>query len=390
MALPASLAISASGLSKRYAVPRSAGGWVDALRDVTFQARAGEALGLIGPNGAGKSTLLRILSRVTRPSAGHVDVYGRVGALLEVGTGFHPELTGRENTYLSGAILGMSKRAVRERFDEIVGFAELERFIDVPVKHYSSGMYARLGFSVAAHLRPSILIVDEVLAVGDLAFQAKCLAHMHHLTSDGTTVLFVSHNLLAVADLCERALVMDGGRLTFDGGSRDAIAAYRRAVVEASTDRLADVHERSAQLRINGRPEVDVLEVEPNEQFRVDITIERQSASPVVDVVLNLVVESPDGRVAMHLRSNMGAGSLRLGAGATILSAVIDELPLGPGSYWLWLRVVGLDPREPLLLDTDRVALTVAGDQGLDTILWPRHRFEDSVEVTATRPVTTR
>src|SRR5262245_35512040 len=174
--------VVSAGLSKRYRVPSTEAGYVDAVNDVSFEINQGEAVGLIGRNGAGKSTLLRILSRVTRPTAGYVDVYGTVGALLEVGTGFHPELTGRETTYLSGAILGLSKRDVQARFEEIVAFAEVGPFIDEPVKHYSSGMYARLGFAVAAHLRPSILIVDEVLAVGDLPFQAKCLALMHSLS----------------------------------------------------------------------------------------------------------------------------------------------------------------------------------------------------------------
>ncbi len=184
-----------------------------ALEDVTFQAPAGEVLGIIGRNGAGKSTLLRILSRITRPTKGRVTIRGRVGSLLEVGAGFHPELTGRENVFLNGAILGMSRNEIRRKFDEIVSFAEVERFLDLPVKQYSSGMYMRLGFAVAAHLDPDILLVDEVLAVGDVAFQKKSLGKMSGLANSGRTILFVSHNLPAVKSLCRSAVLLDQGRI---------------------------------------------------------------------------------------------------------------------------------------------------------------------------------
>src|SRR5437899_3493704 len=177
-----------------------------ALNDVSLQVGEGEVLGLIGRNGSGKTTLLKILSRITRPTSGWAEIHGRVGSLLEVGTGFHPELTGRENTYLSGAILGMSKREIARKFDEIVAFAEVEKFIDTPLKHYSSGMQMRLAFAVAAHLEPEILLVDEVLAVGDAAFQKKCLGKMGEVADQGRTILFVSHNLAAVTHLCTRAI----------------------------------------------------------------------------------------------------------------------------------------------------------------------------------------
>src|SRR6516225_6241884 len=188
-----------------------------ALRDIGLEVHEGEVLGLIGRNGAGKTTLLKILARITRPTEGWAEVHGRVGSLLEVGTGFHPELTGRENTFLSGAILGMSRREITRKFDEIVAFAELEKFIDTPVKHYSSGMYVRLAFAVAAHLEPEILLVDEVLAVGDMAFQKKCLGKMDDVSRHGRTILFVSHNMATIINLCTRALVLDRGRLAFEG-----------------------------------------------------------------------------------------------------------------------------------------------------------------------------
>ena len=202
-----------------------------ALDDVSFDIEAGSAYGIIGRNGAGKSTLLKILSRITRPTRGQVEVRGRVGSLLEVGTGFHPELTGRENIFLNGAILGMRRREIVRQFDAIVAFAETEAFLDVPVKRYSSGMYVRLAFAVAAHLEPDILIVDEVLAVGDAAFQKKCLGKMGDVTrQDGRTVLLVSHNLVAVTGLCTRAMLLDQGRLVSEGSVQAVAADYMRSL----------------------------------------------------------------------------------------------------------------------------------------------------------------
>ncbi|RME47458.1 MAG: ABC transporter ATP-binding protein, partial [Chloroflexi bacterium] len=190
-----------------------------ALRDVSFEVKRGEVVGIIGRNGAGKSTLLKILSRITEPTSGRAEIHGRVGSLLEVGTGFHPELTGRENIYLNGAILGMRKREIDRKFDEIVAFAEIEKFIDTPVKRYSSGMYVRLAFAVAAHLEPEILLVDEVLAVGDAAFQKKCLGKMGDVAKEGRTVLFVSHNMAAITSLCQRAIWLEEGKIKEDGSA---------------------------------------------------------------------------------------------------------------------------------------------------------------------------
>jgi lipopolysaccharide transport system ATP-binding protein len=197
-----------------------------ALRDVSFEIQRGEVVGLIGRNGAGKSTLLKILSQITEPATGQVTMYGRVGSLLEVGTGFHGELTGRENIYLNGAILGMKRREIMQRFDEIVDFAEVEQFIDTPVKHYSSGMYLRLAFAVAAHLEPEILLVDEVLAVGDARFQRKCLQKMQDVGQEGRTVIFVSHNMPAITRLCQRALLLEYGQLQHDGPAPQVVGAY--------------------------------------------------------------------------------------------------------------------------------------------------------------------
>jgi lipopolysaccharide transport system ATP-binding protein len=199
-----------------------------ALRDVSFNVRVGDVVGIIGPNGAGKSTLLKVLSRITPPTTGHIDLDGRVSSLLEVGTGFHPELTGRENIFLNGAILGMLRAEIRRKFDAIVDFAGLEQFIDTPVKHYSSGMYVRLAFSVAAHLEPEILIIDEVLSVGDLHFRNRCLGRMREMRDEGRTVLFVSHDLTSVRQLCNRTVMLLGGRVDQDGSPDEVTRRYEQ------------------------------------------------------------------------------------------------------------------------------------------------------------------
>lgn len=214
----------------------SVGESILALDDVSFTVEQGEALGIIGKNGAGKSTLLKILSRVTAPTSGVVRVKGRIGSLLEVGTGFHPELTGRENVFLNGAILGMKKAEVARKFDEIVAFSGVEKFIDTPVKRYSSGMYVRLAFAVAAHLDPEILVVDEVLAVGDAEFQKKCLGKMGDVASEGRTVLFVSHNMQAIQNLCKRTILLSSGKRVFDGPSEETVAHYLQYSLSSRTN----------------------------------------------------------------------------------------------------------------------------------------------------------
>jgi len=208
-----------------------------ALEGVDLEVRRGEILGIVGRNGAGKSTLLKILSRITRPTEGRVEIYGRVGSLLEVGTGFHPDLTGRENIFLNGAVLGMRKAEIEAKFDEIVAFSELERFVETPVKFYSSGMYVRLAFSVAAHLEPEILIMDEVLAVGDMAFQQKCLDKMNDIRRQGRTIFFVSHNLPAITRLCKRAVLLQAGRLEAEGPPQEVVNRYLSSSWKAGAER---------------------------------------------------------------------------------------------------------------------------------------------------------
>jgi len=207
-----------------------------ALKDVGFEVEPGEVVGIIGRNGAGKSTLLKILSRITEPTTGRVELYGRVSSLLEVGTGFHPELTGRENIFLNGSILGMARREIERDFDEIVAFAEIEKFIDTPVKHYSSGMYVRLAFAVAAHLKPEILIVDEVLAVGDAQFQKKCMGKMGTIAKEGRTVLFVSHNMGAITNLCNRAIYLSGGKIVLSGPAGEVALKYETSREEGVSE----------------------------------------------------------------------------------------------------------------------------------------------------------
>ena len=216
-----------------------------ALKDINFEVKHGEVLGIIGRNGAGKSTLLKILSRITKPSTGRFELNGRVGSLLEVGTGFHPELTGRENIYLSGAILGMKRKEINRKFDEIVDFAEIEKFLDTPVKHYSSGMYMRLAFSVAAHLEPEILLVDEVLAVGDAEFQKKCLGKMGEVAGQGRTVLFVSHNMGAVKQICKKTILLDNGFITNVGDNDIVIAKYQKVIDYCQTQWINNYDEGS-------------------------------------------------------------------------------------------------------------------------------------------------
>lgn len=235
-----------------------------ALKDVDLEVRHGEVLGLIGRNGAGKTTLLKILSRITRPTFGWAEIYGRVGSLLEVGTGFHPELTGRENIYLSGAILGMTKNEINRKFDEIVAFSELEKFLDMPVKHYSSGMYVRLAFAVAAHLEPEILLVDEVLAVGDLKFQKKCLGKMGDVARGGRTVILVSHQMNQIRRLSQRVVWVDGGQIRLAGPAQDIVGAYEVAMSSEETSSGGPARGTSFRGRFKGWEIIDPQEMSPH------------------------------------------------------------------------------------------------------------------------------
>ncbi|MGD0877090.1 MAG: ABC transporter ATP-binding protein [Anaerolineales bacterium] len=273
-----------------------------ALEDISFEVKHGEAVGIIGRNGAGKSTLLKILSRITSPTRGRVDIYGRVGSLLEVGTGFHPELTGRENIYLNGAILGMTRREIMRKFDEIVDFAEIEKFLDTAVKFYSSGMYVRLAFAVAAHLEPEILVVDEVLAVGDAEFQKKCLGKMGDVNYEGRTVLFVSHNMAAVQQLCQNGMVLSEGTLNFCGNIGSAIDHYIQDVKTIQTLGLAERRDRQGNQSLKFT-RVGLFDASGKEQRQV---ISGQDVFIRFYYVFDKAIQDAKVNIAFNVRSSQG------------------------------------------------------------------------------------
>jgi lipopolysaccharide transport system ATP-binding protein len=338
-----------------------------ALRDVSFEVQEGEVLGIIGRNGAGKSTLLKILSRITEPTRGRVTLRGRVASLLEVGTGFHPELTGRENIFLNGAILGMSRAEIRKKFDEIVAFAEVERFLDTPVKRYSSGMYVRLAFAVAAHLEPEILVVDEVLAVGDAEFQKKCLGKMGEVSRrDGRTVLFVSHNLDAVARICRRGILIDSGCLVFSGSAADAIEEYTRAATSAA-ETLDDFRDTRAA----SRPEF--VSVRTTTAAGVPCSVFCQGQPLRIEIAVNLkdslkrdfavVLENRDTRPLFTTHLSDCAALQPIG-GQLTLSVQIDEPAFRNGDYLVSLASFAPDFRSFYDTVLHLPLFTIAGDHG--------------------------
>ena len=361
--MPPGLAVRAEGVGKRYDLGEFQGGYrllseslgdrlrsvkrrtprreeFWALRDVGFDVEAGETFGIVGHNGAGKSTLLKILSRVTPPTEGRLDVWGRVGALLEVGIGFNQELTGRENVFLNGAILGMTRLEIQRKFDEIVDFAEVEQFIDTPVKRYSSGMYLRLAFAVAAHLEPEVLIVDEVLSVGDLRFQEKCLGRMGQVAGEGRTVLFVSHNLTAVQSLCPRSMLLEHGRKVFEGPTPEVVERYISSVRSDSAEiDLATRLDREG----SGRLRFTSVGFESNGAV-VDVPVTGE------DLELTLRYESSNGQTArmptfavsvhtmmggliLHCQSEVAGSVFDVAPPTGVVRLRIPRLPLPPGRY---------------------------------------------------------
>ena len=301
-----------------------------ALRDVSFSVQPGEVVGIIGRNGAGKSTLLKILSRITEPSSGKITLRGRVASLLEVGTGFHPDLSGRENVFLNGAILGMSRSEIRKKFDEIVAFAEVERFLDTPVKRYSSGMYVRLAFSVAAHLEPEILIVDEVLAVGDAEFQRKCLGKMQSVArGQGRTVLFVSHNLQAVEHLCPRSIHLESGRVVGMGDSSTIIAGFmRRPADQKNSPITRELADGFRLCRLEFKPDPVAI----GRPVTFTLTLQASHAATIKDIHLYFY-NSFGNRVAIvDLRTGTGAYACETGQAITF-DGQISSIPFVPGTY---------------------------------------------------------
>lgn len=314
-----------------------------ALKDVSFDVQPGEVVGIVGRNGAGKSTLLKILSRITKPTAGEVDVNGRVGSLLEVGTGFHPELTGRENIYMNGSILGMSRREIDRRFDEIVSFAEVEQFLDTPVKRYSSGMYVRLAFAVAAHLEPEILVVDEVLAVGDADFQKKCLGRMRDVSRSGRTVLFVSHNIACIESLCDRCCHFAGGRLLRVGPCLDVVRKYYESS-QTATDAFVELswHKgrtsgsspvmRSVELRDDFERPVRQVCMGEALTVRVGFVAPQTIRQPVLGVVVKTSLGAPVFGVNNRFIPGF---ELDCSSPQAALECRLEPLPLMPGIYWI-------------------------------------------------------
>ncbi len=317
-----------------------------ALRDVSFEVQSGEVLGIIGRNGAGKSTLLKILSRITEPTSGRAVLRGRVGSLLEVGTGFHPELTGRENVYLNGAILGMRRAEISAKFDEIVAFSEVGRFIDTPVKRYSSGMKVRLAFAVAAHLDPEILLVDEVLAVGDAAFQKKCLGKMGAVAAEGRTVLFVSHNMGAMEKLCRRVVLLERGALVQDGAASEVIAGYLEHQVKLKNVAMVDhprLGEMGAKVKIvdayvkNANDE-KTAQLRYGEPFSVGIALRSRNDIDELDVQVR--IDTLTGTPITHALSSYANCCFSIAAGRQLtLEARMSGLLLFPGKYALTLGV---------------------------------------------------
>jgi lipopolysaccharide transport system ATP-binding protein len=333
-----------------------------ALRDVSFEIPHGDVVGVIGRNGAGKSTLLKILSQITEPTHGFAEIRGRVGSLLEVGTGFHQELSGRENIYLNGAILGMGKREIDRKFDEIVSFAEIDKFLDTPVKHYSSGMYVRLAFSVAAHLEPEILLVDEVLSVGDVTFQKKCLGKMNEVRQSGRTVLFISHNMATIENLCSRTIVLQEGKIAFIGPSKDAVKFYLDSMIEleqpgegglADNNRWANPEHRKhrspedvvSYTRIEFKnPEGETIPfVRPGEPLVIRLHYCARKA--ITRPSFGLGISTEQGTLVSYVSTWLCSVEIPvLQCGNGFIDLCIDYVNLMPGSYFLSVLLGGMGP----------------------------------------------
>ncbi len=352
-------------------VKRSETFW--AVRDVDFSINRGDALGIIGPNGAGKSTVLKLLAGILRPDGGNVSINGRLAALIEVGAGFHGDLTGRENIFLNGAILGMSRGEIRQKLDAIVAFAGLDRFLDTPVKRYSSGMYARLGFSIASHVDPDVLIVDEVLSVGDAVFRLRCMDRMKQLIRGGTTLIFVTHNLDQMQSICPNAVVLDQGRSVFQGPSREAVGRYLTAMSQAYANRPAD-------LALDGDPTdsavalrdlqfvdadgCDVVWTRSMEPVRAKLTFELKK--PIKQLVVELNMRASVSENLVSINSGRDEMLFDVGKGVHRVELDIANLPVAGGQYFwnvrMWDAALGIS-----LLDTPFRFPLVVDDKGLAT-----------------------
>jgi lipopolysaccharide transport system ATP-binding protein len=377
---PARLARAMVGGKERDGGAHESERHVWALRDVSFDVMPGEVLGLIGRNGAGKSTLLKLLSRITEPSAGRAEIYGRVGSLLEVGTGFHLELTGRENIYLSGAILGMRHAEIQRKFDEIVAFAEVEKFVDTPVKHYSSGMHVRLGFSVAAHLEPEILLVDEVLAVGDAAFQKKCLGKMSDVARAGRTIIFVSHNMASIESLCSSCLLIGSGRLEAQGEPAQIVMRYMVSELRAHggiqslvnhSGRRGDSIPMAMSMRLLSEGDGPTDVVRMGAPFRA--TVEFSAPHPIRPI-LGITLKTAEGMPLFGVSNrwtNQGVNRQPVPGGT--VTCAFERLPLMPGTYLIDLYFGDFgDPSRDLDIIRDAISFEVVPADLLGTGMLPR------------------
>ena len=356
-----------------------------ALSDVSFEVRQGDVLGIVGRNGAGKSTLLKILSRITEPTSGRARLRGRVGSLLEVGTGFHPELTGRENVFLSGAILGMRRSEITRRFDEIVAFADVERFLDTPVKRYSSGMKVRLGFAVAAFLEPEILIIDEVLAVGDAEFQRKCLARMDGVAHEGRTVLYVSHNMASVESLCTTALLLEGGRIADAGVPREVVGRYLEKALSAEATPVADRHDRVG----NGRFRITSIESSVRTGSSSQVRIGYESEPDVQHLEVTIGLYSLSGESVGWLSSDMSGSDM---SGLPAHGTLVCELgrsTLLPGRYTMNVYCAVAGVTADYIMDAAPIDVTEGDFFGTGKLPPPAHGFvalEQSWSIEAAAP----
>jgi ABC-type polysaccharide/polyol phosphate transport system ATPase subunit len=310
-----------------------------ALKDISFDVHRAEALGIIGHNGAGKSTILKLLSRITTPTNGEIMINGRLSALIEVGSGFHPELTGRENIYLNGSILGMTRREITKKLESIVEFAELRQFIDTPVKRYSSGMYVRLGFSIAAHLDPDILLLDEVLAVGDESFQRKCIQRITELKKNGTTIVFISHDLRAVQQLCDRVILLKKGHIEADGDPAETIAYYQSLTAQLSGDATDDFGQKPTgeavvtSLTFYDENENECLSFETGKPMKA--VLNYRVDKPLTDVVFEVQFYSQEGRLCSFFSSETLGRSIDVEPGEGSISFDCSSVGLGPGVYFI-------------------------------------------------------
>jgi lipopolysaccharide transport system ATP-binding protein len=330
-----------------------------ALKDVDFNIKQGDRVGIIGRNGAGKSTLLKILSRITEPTSGSIKIKGRVASLLEVGTGFHPELTGRENIFLNGAILGMSRTEIRKKFDEIVDFAEVERFLDTPVKRYSSGMYVRLAFAIAAHLEPEILIVDEVLAVGDSNFQKKCLGKMEEVSKEGgRTVLFVSHNMIAIQNLCNDIILMNKGNLVFHGDRAKGMILYEKLNRDFGNVESANENETFIKFNFSAKNEINPESIDAHQKIKFEVVV--NSKQDFGKSWINIVIDDNEGRTVGHIRNDWYDFPVEINLGEHKFEIEIEGAMLTPGIYNVWTRVVLSEEME--IIDSIPLMFEVMGN----------------------------